>query len=193
MFSVGGQSGELLVYAVLGAILSFLYGYSAGCSSTDLLVYTTGVALAGALVGILVHGRAAGSPDALKPGVRGGEGIPSEEPIFHPPGAAQVKLFKRLAVLDLHPTILQTIKSAIAQGRWYGSVEDLETYFRSDSFDTIVEEVRELGLDVNQAKSFVWRMKREFERADTPKVRRSQRAADPHRPLWLAFPWTSPD
>lgn len=172
MFSVGGQFGELLANTLMVATLTLVCGHWAGWSSADMLVTTTGCCLFGAVASWKWGGawRTATSPNALKPLARDGDGALVKEPDPHPIGAAQVELIERLAVIGLNPIVLRHLTDAIRRGKWYDSWEDLETYFSTDSFDTIVEEVRELGLDVNQAKSFVRRMQREFKRANTSKV-----------------------
>ena len=170
MLSVGGQFGELLAEAVLVTTIIALWGYWSGWPSKDLFVYATGALFISTAVRWR-FGPAGKTPSALKPLAQEGDGSFTKESELQPIGAAQAKLLEHLAVLDLHPIILQILQNAMRRGKWYDSWEDLQTYFSTDSFDTIVEEVRELGLDVNQAKSFVRRMQREFERSSTSKVR----------------------
>ena len=120
----------------------------------------------------------------------------SQQVFSEPPlGAVQGPLEERLAALGLNPAVLHIVTTAIRRGKWYDTVQDLQDYFRTDSFETIVEEVQELGLDVNQAKSFVRRVKRELvveADAEDTTVRRSPPSSDPPRRLRLASPSTSP-
>ena len=184
MFVQGGQFEKLLADFILVATLAFLWGYSSGWPSKDLFFIPTTIALI--IVPVAERGVSSLSDttqDARKLLGREADDVPAREPEFHPIGAAQVELIERLAVLDLNPIVLRIITNAIRRGKWYDSWEDVQTYFSTDTFDTIVVEIRELGLDVNQAKSFVRRVQREFK----------QRAADPNRPLWLVSPSTSPE
>ena len=177
MFSVGGQSGELLTDVGAVATLTVVGGIWLGASVRDVVCATVVATTLVVWNSLFVRGRRAPS-SAHQP-------LVSDEPTRHVGGdsralgAAQEQLIERLVELGTHPVILDLLTAAVREGRWYDSVEGLEAYVGADSFETIVEEVQTLGLDVNQAKSFVRRMQRGLGHGGLAMVRGSHPGSAP--------------
>ena len=177
MFSVGGQSGELLTDVGAVATLTVVGGIWLGASVRDVVCATVVATTLVVWNSSFVRGRRAPS-SAHQP-------LVSDEPTRHVGGdsralgAAQAQLIERLVELGTHPVILDLLTAAVREGRWYDSVEGLEAYVGADSFETIVEEVQTLGLDVNQAKSFVRRMQRGLGHGGLAMVRGSHPGSAP--------------
>ena len=133
MFSVGGQSGELLTDVGAVATLTVVGGIWLGASVRDVVCATVVATTLVVWNSLFVRGRRAPS-SAHQP-------LVSDEPTRHVGGdsralgAAQAQLIERLVELGTHPVILDLLTAAVREGRWYDSVEGLEAYVGADSFE----------------------------------------------------------
>ena len=133
MFSVGGQSGELLTDVGAVATLTVVGGIWLGASVRDVVCATVVATTLVVWNSLFVRGRRAPS-SAHQP-------LVSDEPTRHVGGdsralgAAQEQLIERLVELGTHPVILDLLTAAVREGRWYDSVEGLEAYVGADSFE----------------------------------------------------------
>ena len=159
---VGGVLvGELATAAVVVAIAVLgtgcvTYGEDDAIRSVLLVAAAVVLSTAVSLGARFGHARFRRTRASKSRGVDGGGIQPPEPP--PPLSEGQVQLIERIRQLRLSSIPTELLVAAVRRGEWYETWEDVEAYFRTDSFDTIVEEVRELGLSVNQAKSCVRRM-----------------------------------